>query len=595
MDGIAGPNNLKQAMKTRNPYCLLLLFSSLLCSTGCGPSAPKDREAAKAKVLREIGVSSEPAQPAENPMALKAPEQREDQSKDANAVAGTQSLRTANPQPKKKVSTDDPSANWITADKLPRELWEVQYLGNAQVGFSYKKTAVAEALGSNYFRHELDSRIRVSVKSTPLEQRIQIMSIELANGELKEIEGSLEIGTSKRTFKGIVNREKLKLTTEENGRRTEKELEWKKIYRGPFAVEQSMLRKPMEEGELRLLKYFDPLQGQLIDGELDAKKYIPTPTMLDGSQDLLEVRSIGRIGEGSSQSLLWVDNNGEGLKSFVQGNDILSFRSRPIVGQIFKTCSDLRAVPSLSIPIIGDIEKITGNFSDAESMTYRIRHKTEETYPMFTDKIGQNVKTVENKIANITVFRNAKELDPILGTNSTKNLAYLANSDFVPKDLPAIQKLGKGLIAADKALSNDSSTSDNAKACQRAIRKGVKLKDYDIQIRPIQLVLKSRNGNCVEHATLLAAVCRSLGIPSRIAIGVKFNGSKETPAMQFHTWVEILDGLRWVPMDSSQEDFSGALDRVKFRDSDFNAANPYLELLEVYKLLPGLDIEVRPL
>jgi hypothetical protein len=63
--------------------------------------------------------------------------------------------------------------------------------------------------------------------------------------------------------------------------------------------------------------------------------------------------------------------------------------------------------------------------------------------------------------------------------------------------------------------------------------------------------------------------------------------------MKFHAWVEILDGLQWVPMDSSQEDFSTPLDRVKFRDSDFNSANPYLEILEVVKLLPGLDIEVQ--
>jgi hypothetical protein len=158
-----------------------------------------------------------------------------------------------------------------------------------------------------------------------------------------------------------------------------------------------------------------------------------------------------------------------------------------------------------------------------------------------------------------------------------------------------VQELGKGVIAMDKTLSNDSSNIDKAKACQREIQKRVKPKDYDVQICPVPFVAKSRKGNCVEHATMLAAVCRSVGIPTRIAIGVKMDDSKETPTMKFHTWVEIQEGPRWVAMDSSQESVPTSIDRVKFRDSDFNAENPYLEILEVYKVLPGMDIEVKPL
>ncbi len=516
----------------------------------------------------------------------------ENQSKEANA-AGIDSTRSGAPQ-RQKVSTDDPSKKWTTLDKLPRDLWEVQYLGNAPVGFSHKTTEVAESLSN--IRHELDSRIRVSVRNIPQEQRIQIRTLERDNGELIWIEGSLEMGQNKQTFSGRVNQEVLRLSGDDNGKPFDIQLDWKKDYRGPFAVEQSMLRKPMLPGELRKLKYFDPLRRKLVDGALDAKAYIPTPTMLGGSQELLEVRSVGLIGEGGSQSLLWVDKKGEGLKSFVQENDILSFRSTPITGQLFESCTNLRALPTVDIPLRGDIEKILGNDRELTSATFRVSHKTAEVYPMFADKIGQSVKSVDPRTADVTVYRNRIELNQTLASNSVaENPAYLANSDFVPKDIPSVQKLGKGVIAADKSLSNDTSNTDKAKACQREIQKRVILKEYDVQIRPVPFVAKSRKGNCVEHATMLAAVCRSLSIPTRIAIGLKWNDSKETPAMKFHTWVEIQDGPRWVAMDSSQESLPSSIDRIKFRDSDFNAENPYLEILEVYKLLPGLDIEVKPL
>lgn len=580
-------------MKTKILFCYLLFFLSLLTCVGCTPSSPTDRFAATEKVLREVGGNSRPVKPTEIAIAPTTSEQAaENESKEANSARINSTRSGAQPRP--KISTDDPSKKWTTAVSLPRDLWEVQYLGNAPVGFSHKKTDVSENLGSNHLRHQLDSRIRVSVKNIPTEQRIRLMTFERDNGELIWMEGSLEMGSTKQSFKGTVNQDVLRLSGEDNGKRFDIQLEWKKDYRGPFAVEQSMLRKPMLPGELRKLKYFDPLRRKLVDGVLDAKAYIPTPTMLGGSQELLEVRSIGVIGEGGSQSLLWVDQKGEGLKSFVQENDILSYRSTPIIGEIFESCADLRALPAVAIPLSGDIETIVEKDSELTSATFRFRHKTVELYPVFTDKIGQDIQSVDPKTVDVTVFRNRIEPDPVSRwTSVAKNPAYLADSDFVPKDTPSIQKLGKGLIAADNSLSNDSSNIDKAKTCQREIQKHMSLIEYDVQIRPLPFVAKSRKGNCVEHATMLAAVCRSLGIPSRIAIGVKLNGSNETPMMKFHTWVEIQDGLRWVAMDSSQESIPTFIDRVKFRDSDFNGKNPYLDILEVYKLLPGLEIRVK--
>jgi Transglutaminase-like superfamily len=587
-------------MNTKIPFRYLLIIWSLFTCSGCTPSPP-DQVAATEKVLREVGDVTKSVKTTEIPKAPTTSEPLgpsvvkqagENQSKESNAF-GIGSTRSGSQQ-RQRISTDDPGRKWTTADNLPRDLWEVQYLGNAPVGFSHKRTFVSETLGVNYFQHELDSRIRVSVRNMPQEQRIRILTIERDNGELITIEGSLELGPNKQTFKGSVNQEVLRLSGDDNGKRFDVQLEWRKDYRGPFAVEQSMLRKPMSPGDLRKLKYFDPLRRKLVDGVLDAKAYIPTPTMLGGSQELLEVRSIGMIGVGGSQSLLWVDKNGDALKSFVPENDILSYRSTSIAGQIFETCTNLRALPAFEIPLRGNIEKFLGDGNEMASTTFRFRHKTADIYPMFTDKVGLSVKSVDPRTVDVTVYRNRTEADAFFSTTSAaKTPAYLANSDFVPKESSSIQKLGSGVMASDRSLSNDSSNTDKAKAVQREIQKRMARKEYDVQIRPLAYVAKSRKGNCVEHATMLAAVCRSLGIPTRIAIGVKYNDSEENPAMKFHAWVEIQDGPRWVAMDSSQESFPTFIDRVKFRDSDFNSENPYLELLEVYKLMPELEIEVK--
>ena len=77
-------------------------------------------------------------------------------------------------------------------------------------------------------------------------------------------------------------------------------------------------------------------------------------------------------------------------------------------------------------------------------------------------------------------------------------------------------------------------------------------------------------------------------------MGVKFNRSTENPAMKFHAWIEIRDGERWVPMDSSDDVVPISIDRFKIRDSNFNNPNPYLDLLVVYRQLPELSIQVLP-
>ncbi|MDA8019620.1 MAG: transglutaminase-like domain-containing protein [Thermoanaerobaculia bacterium] len=63
-------------------------------------------------------------------------------------------------------------------------------------------------------------------------------------------------------------------------------------------------------------------------------------------------------------------------------------------------------------------------------------------------------------------------------------------------------------------------------------------------------VLRERRGDCNEHTVLYAALARSLGIPTRIAIGLVW--SDELDGFYYHAWPEIFlegDGGRWVRTD----------------------------------------------
>ncbi len=593
---------------------LLPLLALYVC---CTQQNTSEQAAATEKVLREVGVAP-PAKPTVETAIV--PEAKEALSPSivqpstatpdgktvdqANAAAITPRKPSSDPTPlvqkpapKPLRTIDDPTAKWIALENLPRETWEVQYLGNAPVGLLHRTTAVSKTLGSSYFRHDLKSRMRVSLKGKPFEQSIRVTTIERENGELVSIEGSLEIGLNKQTFKGSVLQGAMKLTGDENGQPYAITIDWKKEYRGPFAVDQSMLRNPMNPRESRTLKYFDPILRKIIDGRLEASDTIMTPTMQGGSKELLEIRNTGMTLESDSESLLWVDSKGEAFKSYVQANDILSFRTEPIVAQTVGSNLDLRAIEPVLIPLTGPVERLTEPTKDLMSMGYQVRHRSEDAFHMFTDRIGQRIRSVDPRTVEVTFFQNGGSFDPLLDKElaSKVDAGTLASSAFVPSDLPLVTRLAKDLIAADKMLPPDNaSNTDKANSCRSEIQRRIRLKEFDKQIGTIANSLKTKQANCVEHALLFASVCRSLNIPTRIAMGVKFNRSIENPAMKFHAWIEIRDGERWVPMDSTDDVVPISIDRFKIQETNFNNPNPYLDLLVVYRQLPELSIHVLP-
>ncbi|MCK5862903.1 MAG: transglutaminase domain-containing protein, partial [Candidatus Hydrogenedentes bacterium] len=59
-------------------------------------------------------------------------------------------------------------------------------------------------------------------------------------------------------------------------------------------------------------------------------------------------------------------------------------------------------------------------------------------------------------------------------------------------------------------------------------------------------VLEQRSGDCNEHAVLFTALSRSVGIPTRVVIGLAW--SRTLQAFGYHAWVEIYAG-HWIAMD----------------------------------------------
>ena len=125
---------------------------------------------------------------------------------------------------------------------------------------------------------------------------------------------------------------------------------------------------------------------------------------------------------------------------------------------------------------------------------------------------------------------------------------------------------------------------------RRALRLARRLNDWvykNIEKRPIPGmpsaldVLAARQGDCNEHAVLMAALCRAAGIPTRVVAGLVYLRGR----FYYHAWNELYLN-DWVPVDATLNQFPADVTHVRFIEGDME------EQLKVLNLIGRLKIEV---
>ncbi|MHB8810950.1 MAG: transglutaminase-like domain-containing protein [Desulfobulbaceae bacterium] len=94
--------------------------------------------------------------------------------------------------------------------------------------------------------------------------------------------------------------------------------------------------------------------------------------------------------------------------------------------------------------------------------------------------------------------------------------------------------------------------------------------------------LKSKKGDCNEHASLFAALARSISIPAAIATGV----TRLNDAMYYHAWNEVWVGGRWYSLDATTNQLPADLFHIRFGRGDLD------QQLKIGGLLGKLQIEI---
>ena len=131
-----------------------------------------------------------------------------------------------------------------------------------------------------------------------------------------------------------------------------------------------------------------------------------------------------------------------------------------------------------------------------------------------------------------------------------------------------------------------------AQALEDQVHEMISEKSFTQAFATAAEVAESREGDCTEHAVLLAALCRAREIPARVAIGLVYVPTGGAGRFAYHMWNEIWINDRWIPLDATLGRGGVGAAHIKISSSNLHGANAYSTFLPVIQVIGQLQLEI---
>lgn len=463
-----------------------------------------------------------------------------------------------------------------------QEIWEAFYLQDAKIGFGQTTVRPVTRNGQALVQVDSVNHLAISRFGQRTEQDFKTSSLETPEGRVLEFHTEVAFGPSPTVVNGHVEGLQMVIETNTKGSQITDRIAWSDEIRGFRAVEQSLERQPLKPGEKRTLKMLMPLVNQVADVELTARD-LETTSVLGVKTKLLRIESIARMSDGNSiASAQWTDAQGQTIKTRVEALQQESYRTtRELAiaeqppGTSFDLGSDL--IVKLPRPLAGAHQ--------TKQVRYRVELAAADPAKVFATGATQSVRALDPHTAEVTVRSlRPKDLPPADKAAPRVAREYLIANNVLQTGDPRVRAM------AEEGKGKATSPREVAVALERYVHRIMTTKNFKQAFATAAEVAESREGDCSEHAVLLAALARACQIPSRVAIGLVYVDS--SAGFGYHMWTEMyLDGY-WVPMDAVLGQGGTSAAYLKLTDSSLDGAAAYSSFLPVAQVAGQLKISV---
>lgn len=504
------------------------------------------------------------------------------------------------------------------------EDWYVHRIGSQVVGISHvmaESILDAESLvtGKADVRFERTERFLFRTGSTQFVRRVQTTSVERHDGTLESFETEATTGPVTLKIQGKQSKGKLKISV--FGDTVEKtDLAWEKNYRGLFAIEQTLRRRPIVEGETRKLPGLTPSMKGIGAAILSCKGKVSVG-LLDGTYKLLNEVEVQIVSgdQVSDELVIWVDESGVMQKSLrpemrieslratreeaqdmfgerddgevsVSVKGVLKRNARPIQVAFVIVDSELAEKSSDSSPT--EAESGNANGSPDRGVSASRTGASRTASQMISPAVGQAIRPVEDGL-QVLAFADGIPMKGFQGFDRKVDATDTQQTTLIDFRHPSVARMSQvlGEMTKRELLGELSSMTKNVLSL--STQQG---------LRSASSIIRSGKGGELDHAVVLTSLLRARGIPACIAYGLKAAPVEPTDrytdepgrrrsTMTLSSWVVAsIDGT-WFTVDPLTAKMNQA-DRLCLKQTSGDA-DLAAELAAVFRRIADIEIEIR--
>jgi transglutaminase-like putative cysteine protease len=373
------------------------------------------------------------------------------------------------------------------------------------------------------------------------------------------------------------------LTFEGTGQSQQATIPWGPDVRGPYAVEQSLSRSPMKVGETRQIKMFIPELNKVCDVTLTAGAMEEVQLGEPAKRPLLRVEQKTSL-EGKPRPeydvTSWADSGGQVLKSYtpMMGGQTVYRTTKEAATTLARGGVQLDQIRSSIIKVK---HKITSPESRRD-VTYRVGLPGDDLTQVIPDDRRQTLRTKSDRTSGTLRVRSAGPEDGEPGPAQV-DPEFLRPNAMVTSEDPKIVELAR------RAIERETDPWRRVAKIERWVFQNVKEKNFQTGFAPASEVARNLTGDCTEHGVLAAAMCRAVGIPSRVAIGLVY--ADQLGGFGYHLWTEVYVNRRWVAIDPSFDQTTVDAVHIKLSETSLAGVSPFEAFLPLVRVLSRLTLE----
>lgn len=465
------------------------------------------------------------------------------------------------------------------------ETWMACYINSNKIGYTHLTMTPVTENAQPAIRWDYEDELRIRRFGAETVVRTRLTSLETRDGELLSFRSEMNTGPGTVITEGRCEGGQLTLCDTTQGKADRRTIAWDKQYGGFFADQFSLRRKPMRPGESRQLRALVPVINQVGTIRLEAVAYEATE-LPAGTQTLLRIDVATDFGSAQLKSILWTDEQGTPQKGKDLQLGMEAFLTTREDALKPGTAGEFDPVFDLGFDTIVRVDRPLPEPHGTRRVVYRAQLKDGDVKSLFAEGLTQAVRPLDDGRVEVTVQAVRPGQPPTVPDQQQDSPtdADRQPSTLLQSDDAEIVKISQSVAA------QESDPWKIACALERHVKATIRLKNYSTAMATAAEVARSLEGDCTEHAMLLAALCRARQIPARVAIGLVYYPF--AGGFAYHMWTEVWIKDRWIPLDATLGlgGIGGA--HLKLAHSSMQGTGAYAEMLPVVQALGRLKLEI---